>query len=169
MFGGEVTLVRGKLYFFCLFVFFLIFWVVVEFFLLLLFLHVFCYFISVFFLSFFLFLVLQVFFLHFVCVCVFCKFFVGIYFTIISIFQFAGSLHLVKDLTLHSSLVKKSRSCLKEGKLQKSKVCPLNLSNATSNLGSSKPRFFFQVYGLKRLVTFSTFGQFFVKFTLFYF
>jgi hypothetical protein len=134
--------------------FYLNFWVVVEvFFFKIVFacslLHCFCVLLS----FLFVFGLASLFFTSFffcVCLC-FCfvlffgsyKFFVCIYFTTVSRFQFASSLHLVKDLTLHMWLVKRSRSCLKEGKLQKSKVCPFDFNNATSNLGSSKSRFFF--------------------------
>ncbi len=157
MFGGEVALARGKLSLFlfvCDFFNFLgccwaFFFVIVSACSLL---HYFS--------------LLQVCFSHFF-LCFFffcfCKFYVCIYFTTISRFQFAGSLHLVKDLTFHSSLVKRSRSCLKEGKLQKSQVCPLNLNNATSNLGSSKPRFFFKFMVSKDWRLFPLLGQFFCQ------
>ncbi len=137
MFESEVTLARGKLSFFSLFVFFLSFWVVVEFFSWFFFCMFFvalflcfallslcfwsCKF--VFYIYFFVFLFFFFFFFASFFLC-FCKFFVCIYFTTISRFQFASSLNSVKDLTLHMSLATRSQSCLKEGKLHKSKVCP---------------------------------------------
>jgi hypothetical protein len=54
---------------------------------------------------------------------------------------------------------------MKEWKLQKSKVCLLNLSIATSNLKNFEPRFLFQVYGVERLAIISIFWAIFFKFT----
>jgi len=58
---------------------------------------------------------------------------------------------------------------MKEWKLQKPKVCLLNLSNkGTSNLKNFEPRFLSQVYGLERSAIFSIFWAIFFNFTQIY-